>query len=76
MRYKSAALTLMNDSEMPLSDDHATIYSCPEDADNITFKYNQMSLSKTKLCILYMFVLLEFLVHFCQFPFCYQTVLR
>lgn len=34
MRYKSAALILMNDSEMPLADDHATIYYCPEDAEN------------------------------------------
>lgn len=48
MRYKSAALTMMNDSEMPLADDHATIYYCPEDAcwqQNV--KYNQMSLSET-----------------------------
>jgi len=67
MRYKSAASTLMNDSEMPLADDHATIYYCPEDADDKMLNTIKCHYRKHNcaFCTHSVFVLLEYLVHSC-----------
>lgn len=66
MRYKSAALTLMNDSEMQLADYHATIYYCPEDADNKMLNTIKCHYRKHNCAFCtHSVVLLEYLVHSC-----------